>query len=317
MSELSAASTQARLTATDPADYITDWADQFLLAKRAEGRSPATIVFYRQQLGHFLAYCEAQVLSRISELTPANLRAFLLWLAETGHNPGGVHAAYRIVKAYLRWYEYEVDPPDWRNPIRRVKPPRVSLEPLEPAGLDIVQALLDTCAPDILGARDRALLLALLDTGARARELLAFSRTDCNPTTGAVLVRHGKGDKPRTVFLGRRARSALRAYLKLRRDDHPALWLAETGVPLGYSGLRGMVQRRAKTAGVAAPTLHAFRRAFALNMLRAGVDVITLARLMGHASLTVLQRYLKQMPDDLQAAHALGSPADQLGRRRR
>ena len=35
---------------------------------------------------------------------------FLLHLEETGHNPGGVHAAFRTIKVFLRWYENEVEP---------------------------------------------------------------------------------------------------------------------------------------------------------------------------------------------------------------
>ncbi|HET8685343.1 MAG TPA: tyrosine-type recombinase/integrase, partial [Methanosarcina sp.] len=82
---------------------------------------------------------------------------------------------------------------------------------------------------------------------------------------------------------------------------------------LTYGGLRGIITRRSKQVGISTPSLHSFRRAFAINMLRAGVDLVTLARLMGHTSLTVLQRYLKQIPDDLRIAHAKGSPVDQRG----
>ena len=59
-----------------------------------------------------------------------------------------------------------------------------------------------------------------------------------------------------------------------------------------------------------APSLHSFRRAFAINMLRAGVDIYSLQLLMGHADLQVLRRYLAQTNDDLLKAHRKGSPVD-------
>ena len=65
-------------------------------------------------------------------------------------------------------------------------------------------------------------------------------------------------------------------------------------------------------ADIDTPTAHDFRRAFAVNMLRAGTDLETLRRLMGHADLQVLQRYLDLLDSDLQRAHAQASPADQL-----
>jgi site-specific recombinase XerD len=56
--------------------------------------------------------------------------------------------------------------------------------------------------------------------------------------------------------------------------------------------------------------LHGFRCAFALNMLRSGVDIFVLQRMMGHADLQVLRRYLAQNDEDNQLAHMRGSPVD-------
>jgi site-specific recombinase XerD len=73
-----------------------------------------------------------------------------------------------------------------------------------------------------------------------------------------------------------------------------------------------MLQHRGKLVGVTLPSPHDFRRAFALNMLRAGVDVFSIQRLMGYATLDVLRRYLAQNSDDLRDAHDKGSPVDRL-----
>jgi hypothetical protein len=52
------------------------------------------------------------------------------------------------------------------------------------------------------------------------------------------------------------------------------------------------------------------RRACAINMLRAGVDVFSLQKLMGLADLQVLRRYLAQTTEDITQAHRIGSPVD-------
>jgi len=97
-------------------------------------------------------------------------------------------------------------------------------------------------------------------------------------------------------------------------DDHPALWVTVDHLPdrLAYRSLNDMLARRAKQAGVTPPHAHDFRRAFALSMLRAGTDVYTLAKLMGHSGITVLQRYLKQTDADTRLAHLRNSPVDGL-----
>jgi site-specific recombinase XerD len=79
---------------------------------------------------------------------------------------------------------------------------------------------------------------------------------------------------------------------------------------LGYDGLRGILTRRAQEAEVKVPSLHNFRRAFALALLRNGTDIFTLAKPMGHEGITVLQRYLKQTNLDTEEAHRRAGPVD-------
>ena len=154
-------------------------------------------------------------------------------------------------------------------------------------------------------------MLFLLDSGLRARELLSIDLDDVNLITGNVLLRRGKGSKPRTVFIGKETKKAVRAYLRERDDSLRALWVTHNqGKRLAYGGLRALLGRHAKLAGIDVPSAHDFRRAFAITMLRNGTDLVTLARLMGHTSLKVLQRYLKQLPEDLQAAHQNAGPVD-------
>jgi integrase/recombinase XerD len=283
----------------------------FMQDRKAQNMSPGTLYFYRMKLKLFTDYCEAQVVTLITEITPIIIRQYLLYLEEQGHNAGGIHACYRTVKTFLLWWENEIEPDDWKNPIRKVKAPKVGIEPLEPVSLDDISTMVDTCQKSTyLGERDKAILFCLLDTGARAQEFLDVNLEDINLVTGSMLIRQGKGRKPRTVFLGAKSRKAVRTYLKQRSDSNNALWVTESGERLTYSGLRGIVRRRAETAGLKEPSLHSFRRAFAINMLRAGVDIYSLQELMGHADLQVLRRYLKQTNEDIAQAHRVGSPVD-------
>lgn len=119
----------------------------------------------------------------------------------------------------------------------------------------------ESCKGD-LAERDKAIFYCLLDTGARASEFLAFNLQDVNLFTGAVQIKHGKGNKDRAVFLGTRSRQALKAHLKTRMDDNTALWVTETGTRLERPGLRQILRRRAATR-IPTPGARDFRRAFA------------------------------------------------------
>ena len=105
----------------------------------------------------------------------------------------------------------------------------------------------------------------------------------------------------------------MRKYLRTRGDNSEALWITQHGERLTYWGLRQIIRRRADSGNVKPPSLHSFRRAFALNMLRAGVDIYSLQKLMGHADLQMLNRYLAQSTEDIAAAHRIGSPVDMNG----
>jgi integrase/recombinase XerD len=298
-------------------DYLLNWLEAFLIDRKAAGVAAGTLRFYRQKIKLFSDYCDGQAVKQIGQINPSFLRQFLLYLEESGHNAGGRHAAFRTIRAFFLWYEDEVEPQGWSNPIRKVKAPRVPVEPLEPVAFETVTQMIKACPHDTFtGDRDAAILLCLLDTGARASEFLSVNLDDINQARGDILIRQGKGRKPRTVYIGKQSKRALRRYLKNRRDNSAALWVTHPrfgSERLSYEGLREVLTRRAQGAGVEEPALHDFRRAFALSMLRNRTDIFTLAKLMGHEGISVLQRYLKQTNLDTEEAHRRAGPVDNAG----
>lgn len=284
-------------------DLIPETIESFLIDRKIQNFRPGTLRFYRQKLRVLHVYCQAQQITLISEISTDIMRKFMLWASEY-HNPGGSHAIFRACKTFLKWWELESGNP---NPMQRLKPPKVDVEPLDPILVDDLHALLK-----VSNKRDKAIILVLIDTGIRATELININIFDLKLTNnGEIMIRRGKGGKPRSVFIGQKTRRALREYLK-ERAASSTLFLTDDGNPLTYWGLRDIIVRRSKQAGIHPPQLHAFRRTFALTMLRAGVDIYSVARLMGHADIQVLKRYLKQTNDDLQIAHLRGSPVDNL-----
>jgi integrase/recombinase XerD len=292
-------------------DSLLSWVEIFLIACRSRNLAPGTVEFYVKKLNGFICYCDDIAIDNVKQLTPEIIRTFLIHLQERGHQPAGVHCYYRSVKTFLKWFEQETDLNDWKNPINKVKGPIVPLEPLDPVKIETIKSMMATCKGGKLsGPRDRAILLFLLDTGIRLAEFLSLSKGDVDQITGTVLIRCGKGRKPRSAYLGETSRRMLRKYLRERDDYDPALWVSRFGERLTESGLRMMLRHRALRAGVPIPSPHDFRRAFALERLRAGVDLITLSKLMGHTSIQVLNRYVKQAGEDLEQAARQTSPVD-------
>jgi integrase/recombinase XerC len=285
--------------------------DAFLLDRKAQKMTKGTLHFYREKLNLFIAYAIGQGVDTVTGITPDLIRSYMLNLEATGHNSGGVHCCYRALKTFLHWWEAENEPTDYKNPIRKVKAPKLDNEPQDPVEFSDVEKLLDTCEGDFMGLRDRAIIQALLDTGARAGELTGFDLPDLDFGDSSLFIRKGKGRKARTVYIGKKTRRALRAWLRQRGSDPGALFTTQEGERLTYWGLREIIRRRAKEAGIEQPGLHDFRRAFTLAQLRAGVDILTISRLLGHASTVLVSRYAKQKPQDLKDKYK--SPVDDGG----
>jgi len=298
-------------------DDLKTWLKAFLIDRKAQGVSEGTLHFYEVKFKSFTRYCDEHYLTNILQITPVVIRNYLLWLEEAGHNAGGRHAHFRAIRSFLYWYENDAEPEEWKNPIKKVKAPLKPNLPLEPVSIESINKLVATCSGNsFTDLRDKAIFLSLLDTGARANEFLKINLADINQAMGDILIRSGKGGKPRTVFIGKQSRKSIRKYLRLRSDNSPALWVTNPNhgsLRLTYWGLRSMINRRSKLAVIEAPSLHDFRRAFAIAMLREGVDVFTLAKLMGHSSIDVLKGYLKQTTDDTALAHRRHGPVDRAG----
>ena len=82
---------------------LKTWIEAFLRDCRVRELSPFTIEFYRSQLAAFERFARAHAVTQVTQITPDLIRAYLLQLAATGHNPGGRHAKYRAVRAFLNW----------------------------------------------------------------------------------------------------------------------------------------------------------------------------------------------------------------------
>ncbi|MEN6529568.1 MAG: tyrosine-type recombinase/integrase [Anaerolineaceae bacterium] len=276
----------------------------FLVAKKGQKLSNRSIDFYKDMLDEFCDYCESRGATLISEVTSDIIRDFMVSLCET-HNGGGVHCYYRCIRAFLNWYELETDG-EIPNPIKKIKPPKVNTTPIQGVSVSDVNAMILTCDKSFLGLRDKAILRSLLDTGLRAAEFCNLTIGDVNLETGVIEVIAGKGGKDRTVFLTDTSRTDIIRYMRRRntRESHEPLWISYADSGLTPSGLTQLIRRRAKMANLKTiPSPHDFRRAFALESLRRGCDLIRLMKLMGHSSTQVLQRYLALQVEDLHDAY--------------
>ncbi|MCX7092036.1 MAG: site-specific integrase [Methylobacter sp.] len=163
-----------------------------------------------------------------------------------------------------------------------------------PAGRQLhateITRLFNACERDpAQGVRDAAILALLTYAGLRRSELSRLAVTDYARRNGLLSVREGKGQRQRELVLPKVARSYLQHWLKIRSYSPGVLFcpLAKNGDydlsrPLSAHRVYGILQHRAKEAGIAHCSPHDFRRTFVTRLLEQGVDFNTASQLAGH-----------------------------------
>ena len=158
--------------------------------------------------------------------------------------------------------------------------------------------------------RDKAAVLLIADAGLRRAETIALNWGDVDMSTGLVRVVRGKGGKARSSIVGSATRRALLQYRRTLKDtsDNSPLFQTRDG-----TGLVQIFNRISKHCGIHV-TPHALRRTFVILSLRAGMNVLHLQAMLGHASLDMVRHYALMVDDDLLEAHQAHSPIDNIKR---
>lgn len=287
----------------------------FSLRCKSQNLSDRTQGLYAEKLAAFREWLAANGNQPPAEVQPSHLRAFLEARKARGVSDLTVDCFYRVLRTLWRFLHN--DGLVLINPIEKVERPRRErrfIKPVTPEQLRLILAEID--AKDILGLRDYALILFLADTGLRLSEALALKLSDIDWASNSVVV-FGKGRKERRVAFGQTARRALLSWVHKRgaTDAASLLFINRYGRKIAGCTVDQRMKAYTVSAGIAAKRLspHALRHFFALQFLKNGGDVMTLQKLLGHASLDMVRNYVNMTDDDALAAHRLASPLDKMG----
>ena len=219
----------------------------YLARCAVEGKSPRTVQAYRETLTRF-SRCLVEDGAPLDpdSIRPDHVVAYLARFA--ARSPDTRHRYFREVRCFCTWLRaagYANNDP-FRG-LRNVRLPRKIVPPLAPAEIARLIACCD--ANTVVGRRDRAILLTLLDTGVRCAEAVGLDLADCTLTEQRLLVRQGKGGKDRIVPFAGRCADALAAYCADRGPAPGPLFVAAR-----YARLNAGVPSPAERAQTAAAT---------------------------------------------------------------
>ncbi len=274
------------------------------------GLSSHTIRSYRDSLALLLRYVAAQrrrdvAVLDVDDLTADVVIAFLAHLETTRHTT--VTTRNIRLAAFHTFFRFlATQHPDRLAhaqrilgiPFKRTRPRPIDY--LEYEEIDSVLTAVDRATP--AGRRDYTLLATLFNTGARVQELLDVRATDLQLTKPCQVRLLGKGRKTRTCPLWPQTGRLLRALCAERELDlrsEARLFVNHRGEPLTRFGVRFILAKHLRHAAATQPLLarkklhpHSLRHSTALHLLKSGVDPLTIAHWLGHASVNTTNRYV-------------------------
>ena len=287
--------------------WLRRFLEEYLVTERNLARN--TQLSYRDTLALLLPFVARELrrpVDRLSirDLSAERIRSFLAYLEDgRGCSVRTRNQRLAAIRAFARYVASRgPEHVEWCSRIRAIPIKKAAPAPigyLEKHELDALLEVPDTST--LQGRRERALLLFLYHTGARASEaaqLKVGAVQLAGKSAGQSLVMlRGKGGKTRLCPLLDGSARAL-ADLVDGRSAGEAVFLNRLGRPITRSGIRQAVVRCAAKAAARTPSLagkkvspHWLRHTAATHMLRSGVDLNTIRAWLGHARLDTTTVY--------------------------
>jgi site-specific recombinase XerD len=299
-------------TKTDFAKYLSRYLSSYLPYER--NVSPNTIAAYRDSFVVFINYMKDEKHIKVDKLTlesitKENVVSFLSWLIDPkGYNISTRNCRLAAIHSFISYLQYEKVEKlnEWQSilSIKNMKKESNAPNYLTIDGIKLLFAQPD--ADDYGGLRHLTILALVYDTGCRVQELIDLTVDSLRIQTEPYTIRiYGKGRKTRIVPMVRNQTVFLQKYMdsyRLNEDNcrsHP-LFFNNRGEKITRTGVTYILKKYADMARQITPSLiperiscHSLRHSKAMHLLQAGVNLIWIRDLLGHATIQTTEIYAR------------------------
>ena len=267
----------------------------FLDAKRIEGCSDRTIIYYRVTIEHLLK----NVISPIRKITTEMMRAYLVDYQKINNcGKTTVDNIRRNISSFFSWLEEE----DYilKSPMRRIHKIKTQKTVKNIISDEEIEKLRDNCK----NIRDTAMIDLLYSTGIRVGELVKLNIEDIDFSERECVV-FGKGDKERRVYFDAKSKIHLKNYIESRKDNNPALFVT-LNAPydrLKISGVEIRIRELGRMLNLEKVHPHKFRRTMATRAIDKGMPIEQVQKILGHSQIDTTMQYAIVNQNNVKASH--------------
>ena len=244
---------------------------------RSRGLSERTIYEYTHDLHQFL--------SRHPDPSPEDLESWIGELAGNGLKLSSLQRKFASVRAWARWRKRgDLLSIEWRWGREEKLPTFLTEEEIR---------RMERAAEEMIDPRYPALITLMSRGGLRLSEVARLKAKDVDLKGGVITIRSGKGRKDRAIPIPKGSKRHLQVILRFLKGDDPIFpWSTRT--------INRIIKRIARKAGIdKRVTPHTLRHTAATRMLKRGMNIRAVQKVLGHKSLTTTQRYTHLTIDDL------------------
>jgi len=278
--------------------------------------SSETLKAYHGHLGEFVKHMNSIGIRYPEQVQEEHIISFVLHKKKTC-NGTSIHTYFVHAKAWFNWLlRHNIIS---NNPFANLKKPTLPKTVVKPITSEQVTRMIECCANNSYGIRDKAIILLLYDAGLRRSELCSIKVEDVSLKTGSIKVM-GKGARERYVAIGKMAKDALVDYLCVRKDKLPYLFVSRHVAnprQLSPNAVTCIVKNFMDRAGIVGVKkgAHTLRHSFATAAIRNGANLFYVQSLLGHSTLTMTRKYAATVDsEEAVRNHHTFSPADRMKR---
>ncbi|MEP5764141.1 MAG: tyrosine recombinase XerC [Halieaceae bacterium] len=253
--------------------------------------SPHTLNNYGRDLATLLTFCEEQKLATATDIQPSHVRQFVSQLHRRGKQGKTIQrqlSATRSLYSYLSRQGVT-----HHNPASGIQAPKQKQRLPKTLDADQVELYLTVQGSKPLDLRDQAMAELFYSSGLRLSELAGLDLADID-LPGKLVTVTGKGQKTRSLPIGKQAMTALGAWLAVRPEiaGEKAMFTSTRGKRISVRNIQERLRKRGRETGMHQDIHpHMLRHSFASHLLESSGDLRAVQELLGHANISTTQIY--------------------------
>ncbi len=276
---------------------VKELVQKFIDYLRNSGKSESTLVAYRKDIEQLQDFLIGHGINTVEDITTEDLKPFLEYLqVEKGFNLKTISRKINSIRTFFRFLKEINVISETKDPSLKLTHPKI--EAKLPRILNRIEyrALRDASRTDI---RLYTMVEILLQTGLRIGELQRLETEDIKVTQLGhkyVQIKHFGSHEKRNVPLNETGYQAIQDYLKARPQALSTVknvFITKSGNGIPIRNMRSAIKRAFSRAGIRNATVNDIRNTFIAHHLANGVNVLTVAKIVGHKRISTTEKYFE------------------------